>query len=56
MALYTGNIVGFVVKFLPLTMSGLGVVILLGRFWPRANWRGALAALINRYASSIAYC
>jgi len=47
LALYTGNIVGFVVKFLPLTMSGLGVVILLGRFWKRATWQGALAALIT---------
>jgi SSS family solute:Na+ symporter len=46
LALYTRNIVDFVVKFLPLTMSGLGVIILLGRFWKRANWQGALAALI----------
>ena len=54
MALYTGNIVGFVVKFLPLTMSGLGVVILLGRFWQRANWRGAMAALVTTPAVSLA--
>jgi SSS family solute:Na+ symporter len=47
LALYTSNIVGFVVKFLPLTMSGLGVVILVGRFWKRANWQGALAALVT---------
>ena len=47
LALYTKNIVGFVVKFLPLTMSGLAVIILLGRFWRRATWQGALAALIT---------
>jgi SSS family solute:Na+ symporter len=47
LALYTSNIVSFVVKFLPLTMSGLGVVILLGRFWKRATRQGALAALIS---------
>ncbi len=46
LALYTGTIVGFVVKFLPVTMSGLAVIILLGRFWPRASWQGALAALV----------
>lgn len=46
LAIYTGNIVQFVQTFLPLTMSGLGVVILLGRFWKRANWQGAMAALI----------
>ncbi|HTR81099.1 MAG TPA: sodium:solute symporter family protein [Bacteroidota bacterium] len=46
LALYTGSIVGFVVKFLPLTMGGLAVIILLGRFWKRASWQGALAALV----------
>jgi SSS family solute:Na+ symporter len=46
LALYTTSIVGFVQKFLPLTMSGLGVIILLGRFWKRATWQGALVALV----------
>ncbi len=53
LALYTGSIVGFVVKFLPLTMSGLGVIILLGRFWTRATWKGALAALIVTPVASL---
>ena len=47
LAFYTGSIVGFVVKFLPLTMSGLAVIILLGRFWQRATWQGAMAALVT---------
>jgi len=47
LALYTGNIVDFVVKFLPLTMSGLAVIIVVGRLWKRATWQGALAALIT---------
>ena len=46
LALYTASIVGFVVKFLPLTMSGLAVIIVLGRFWKRATWQGAVGALI----------
>ncbi len=54
LALYTKSIVGFVVKFLPLTMSGLGVIILLGRFWKRATWQGALAALVTTPAVSLA--
>lgn len=54
LGLHTGNIVGFVVKFLPLTMSGLGVIILLGRFWKRATWQGALAALVVTPLVSIA--
>lgn len=46
LALYTKNIVDFVKVFLPLTMSGLGVIVLLGRCWARSTWQGALAALI----------
>lgn len=46
LGLYMSNIVNFVRTFLPLTMSGLGVIILLGRFWKRSTWQGALAALI----------
>jgi SSS family solute:Na+ symporter len=46
LALYTGSIVGFVVKFLPLTMGGLAVIIILGRFWKRATWQGAISALV----------
>ncbi len=52
-ALYTDSIVGFVGKFLPLTMSGLAVIILLGRFWKRSTSRGALAALIATPAVSL---
>lgn len=54
LALYTKNIVDFVRDFLPLTMSGLGVIILLGRFWKRSTWQGALAALIATPAVSLA--
>jgi SSS family solute:Na+ symporter len=45
-AVHAGTIVGFVIKFLPVTMSGLAIVIVMGRFWPRATWQGALAALV----------
>lgn len=54
LALCTGAIVPFVVKFLPLTMSGLAVIILLGRFWSRATWQGALAALVVTPAVALA--
>jgi SSS family solute:Na+ symporter len=46
LALYLSNIVDFVKKFLPLTMSGLAVIILIGRFWKRATWQGAVATLV----------
>lgn len=47
LALKAGTITGFVLKFLPLTVSGLGVIILVGYFWRRATWQGAFAALIT---------
>lgn len=45
-ALYSSNIVQFIVQFLPVTMSGLAVIILLGRFWKRSTWQGAIVALV----------
>jgi SSS family solute:Na+ symporter len=54
LALFTQDIVPFVVKFLPLTMSGLGVCLLFGRFWPRATAPGALAALLTTPAVALA--
>ncbi len=53
-ALYTGSIVGFVAEFLPVTMSGLAIIILLGYFWKRATWQGAVAALTVTPAVSLA--
>ena len=53
-ALHAGTIVGFVVKFLPVTMSGLAIIILMGRYWPRGTWQGALAALVVTPAVSLA--
>lgn len=54
LALFTSDIVSFVVKFLPLTMSGLGVCLVFGRFWPRATSEGALAALVTTPAVALA--
>lgn len=46
LALHAGTIVDFVKTFLQITMSGLAIIILVGRFWPRATWQGAMSALI----------
>lgn len=53
LALHAGTIVGFVIKFLPVTMSGLAVIVLMGHFWRRATWQGALAALAVTPAASL---
>ena len=52
--LFTGSIVSFVAKFVPVTMSGLAVIILLGRFWKRATWQGACVALLTAPVVSLA--
>ena len=46
MAIRAGDIVSFVGKFLAVTSGGLAVIVLMGRFWRRATWGGALATLI----------
>lgn len=45
-ALFAGSIVSYVVNFLSIVLSGLAVVILLGRFWKGASWQGAVTAII----------
>ncbi len=45
-ALSAENIVDYVIDFLSIVLSGLAVVILLGRFWGRATWQGAVTAVI----------
>jgi SSS family solute:Na+ symporter len=47
------TVVEFVVFFVSLLGSGLAVVILLGRFWSRSTWQGALAALVAGAAVSL---
>lgn len=51
---HAGTIVNYVTTFLPVTMSGLAIVILFGRFWRRATWQGALAALVVSAVVSLA--
>lgn len=41
------SIVDFIVTFVSVLMSGLVSVILLGRFWRKATWQGAVAAIIT---------
>ncbi len=54
MAYQARTIVQFVIEFLPVTMSGLAIIILVGRFWRRGTWQGATAALAVTPAVSLA--
>lgn len=45
-ALMSNDIISYITKMIAILMSGMCVCGLLGRFWPRYNWQGALATLI----------
>ena len=53
LALSSDNIIGYITKMIAILMSGMCVCGLLGRFWPRFNWQGALAALIAGMGSAV---
>ena len=44
--IFSDDILGYISKMISTLMSGLFVTALLGRFWKRATWQGAIAALI----------
>ncbi|WP_194362658.1 sodium:solute symporter family protein [Neptunicella marina] len=46
-ALGSNNIISYITHMIALLMSGLCACALLGRFWPRLNWQGALACLLG---------
>ncbi len=54
LAYHARTIVQFVIEFLPVTMSGLAIIILVGRFSRRGTWQGAVAALITTPIASLA--
>ena len=54
LALTSNDIVDYIARMISTTMSGLFVCSILGRFWRRFNWQGALACLICASATSIA--
>ncbi|MBL4671305.1 MAG: sodium:solute symporter family protein [Arenicella sp.] len=52
-ALTSNDIIGYITKMISTIMSGLCVCSLLGKFWPRYNWQGALATLLGGSVTSI---
>ncbi|WP_435928116.1 sodium:solute symporter family protein [Dryocola sp. BD613] len=53
-ALTSNDIISYITKMISTLMSGLFICSILGRFWLRFNWQGALTALIGGAAVSIA--
>lgn len=52
-ALTSDDIISYITKMISMLMSGLFICSMLGRFWLRFNWQGALAALLSGMLVSI---
>ncbi|MEA3252494.1 MAG: sodium:solute symporter family protein [Pseudomonadota bacterium] len=53
-ALTSDNVISYITKMISTVLAGLFVCGMLGRFWPRYNWQGAIATLIAASATSLA--
>ncbi|TDF39177.1 sodium:solute symporter family protein [Alteromonadaceae bacterium M269] len=53
LASISDDIIGYITKMIATVMSGLFVCGVLGRFWSRFTWQGALASLISASFTSI---
>ncbi len=53
LALLSNNILGYITSMISTVMSGLFVCALLGKYWPRFNRYGALAALLTGSVASL---
>ncbi|PMO36298.1 sodium:proline symporter [Vibrio sp. 10N.222.52.B12] len=53
-ALTSNDIISYITKMISTVMSGMFVCGMLGRFWKRYNWQGALATLAGASIASFA--
>ncbi|MGM8851152.1 sodium:solute symporter family protein [Salinicola halophyticus] len=53
-ALTSNNVISYITSMIATVMAGMFVCGVLGRFWPRYNWQGAIATLIAASATSLA--
>ena len=51
-ALTSNDIIGYITKMISTVMSGMFVCGMLGRFWKRYNWQGAIATLVGASIAS----
>ena len=53
-ALTSNDIISYITKMISMIMSGMFICTMLGRFWTRFNWQGAVAALAGGAGASVA--
>lgn len=52
-AMISDNVIDYITTMVSTVLAGLFVCGMLGRFWPRYNWQGAVATLITASATSL---
>jgi len=52
-ALTSDNIISYITKMIATVMAGMFVCAILGKFWPRYNWQGAIATLLAASTTSL---
>ncbi|KFC49951.1 sodium:proline symporter, partial [Halomonas sp. SUBG004] len=52
-ALASDNVITYITRMISTILSGLFMSAMLGRFWPRYNWQGAIATLLCASATSL---
>lgn len=53
LALLSDDLISYISNMIATLIAGMFVVVLLGRFWPRLNWQGALAAMLTSLLVSL---
>ncbi len=51
-ALTSNDVIGYITKMISTVMSGMFVCGVMGRFWGRYNWQGAIATLVGASIAS----
>lgn len=53
LALLSDDLIRYISNMIATLMSGMFVIAILGRFWSRLNWQGALAAMLGAVSTSL---
>lgn len=53
LALLSDDLIRYISNMIATLMSGMFVIAMLGRFWSRLNWQGALAAMLAAVTTSL---
>ncbi|WP_111642910.1 sodium:solute symporter family protein [Marinimicrobium alkaliphilum] len=54
MAMLSDDLISYITRMIATLMAGMFTCGLLGRFWPRYNWQGAIASLLVGVSASLA--